>query len=50
MTNSMTLEKNRLSFKAQTIATIIAIIGAVVVPQIFHVSRTSPQQKITCYL
>lgn len=37
MTNSMMLEKNRLSFKAQTIATIIAIIGAVVVPQIFHV-------------
>lgn len=37
MTDSMTLEKNRLSFKAQTIAAIIAIIGAVVVPQIFHV-------------
>ncbi len=32
-----TIEKPRLSFKAQTLAAIAAIVGAVVVPQIFHV-------------
>lgn len=40
MTNTMTLktmEKPRLSVKVQTLATIAAIVGAVAVPQIFHV-------------
>ncbi len=40
MTNTMTLktmEKPRLSVKVQTLATIAAIMGAVAVPQIFHV-------------
>lgn len=36
MANTMTLEKPRLSFKVQTIAALLAIIGAVAVPQIFH--------------
>ena len=31
-----TMEKPALSFKAQTLATIAAIVGAVVVPQFFH--------------
>ena len=31
-----TMEKPRLSLKAQTLATISAIVGAVVVPQVFH--------------
>lgn len=33
----MTVSKQRLSVKAQTIATLLAIAGAVVIPQIFHV-------------
>lgn len=40
MTNTMTLktmEKPRLSVKVQMLATIAAIVGAVAVPQIFHV-------------
>lgn len=39
MSNTITLktmEKPALSFKAQTLATIAAIVGAVVVPQFFH--------------
>ncbi|MGM9637487.1 MAG: ECF transporter S component [Eubacteriales bacterium] len=35
--NVKTLEKPRLSVKVQTLATIAAIVGAVVVPQFFHV-------------
>ncbi len=34
---SQSLTKPRLSVKAQTLATVAAIVGAVVVPQIFHV-------------
>ena len=37
MTNSNAISKPRLSFKAQTIAAVLAVIGAVAVPQIFHV-------------
>lgn len=36
-TSIRTLEKPRLSVKVQTLATIGAIVGAVVVPQVFHV-------------
>lgn len=39
MTNTMmlqTMEKPRLSVKAQTLAAIAAVVGAVAVPQIFH--------------
>lgn len=36
MTNSNAISRPRLSFKTQTIATILAIIGAVAVPQLFH--------------
>lgn len=36
-TNIKTLEKSRLSVKVQTLATLAAIVGAVVVPQVFHV-------------
>lgn len=32
-----TIEKPQLSIKAQTLATLVAIIGAVVLPQVFHV-------------
>lgn len=37
MANTMILEKPRLSLKVQAIAAVLAIIGAVAVPQIFHV-------------
>lgn len=37
MTNSNVISRPRLSFKTQTLATLLAIIGAVAVPQIFHV-------------
>lgn len=36
-TQAKTIEKPQLSVKVQTLAAILAIIGAVVVPQIFHV-------------
>lgn len=39
MSNTMvlrTMEKPRLSVKVQTLATIVAVVGAVAVPQIFH--------------
>ncbi|MCM1334537.1 MAG: ECF transporter S component [Bacteroides sp.] len=37
MTQSNALQKPRLSVKAQTLATLAAIVAAVAVPQIFHV-------------
>lgn len=37
MTNEIIKQNRKLSFKVQTIATLIAIVAAVVIPQIFHV-------------
>lgn len=37
MTNSTAISKPRLSFKVQTVSAVLAIIGAVAVPQIFHI-------------
>lgn len=37
MTNSVVLNKNKISISKQAFATAIAIVAAVVVPQIFHV-------------